>query len=566
MSHGLDINKKESQVVRIPFIDETDFRPGQEGSFTKDRFFLNGYFEPLKNPLTQEIEYHFIKRPGIGRSVNLGGAQTGQRIYNWTKTSQIYVVADSKIYGNNGSTDLGVTITSNFGNGIHIGIAETRPGASPAYLGIAAGDALYLIATDNSVIVMNNVSILTSSVANPTIITTSGNHNLNTGNKIIIRNHVGSTPSINDTIFTITKISNTTFSIPVNVTIAGAGGSIGSIPGLRTNHLVYMNSYWFMNTINSQIFNCSPDDPTTWSTLNTITSLMQIGNGIGLAKQSNYLVHFNETHFQLFIDAANPVGSPLANVEQGMQQMGCIDGNTIAFNENVIYWVSNTRSGGLDVFQLIGTTNLQSIGSPTVKRNLEQAFASSETIYRGFILRYAGHTWYVLQISTGGSINKTWLYDQDLKVWYNWSGTSSDLRWPIVDVTQRTIGSSLPIGIHESDGWTYTIDQGFFQDNGINFPVVAQTNPLTFGIMARKFYDRAELVGDKQTGTANVLLSFTDDDFTTFSATRTLDMTQNRMFTRNLSNSRRRAWKVSYTGATAMRLQALEFTIELDVS
>jgi len=333
MTHGLDIKSKERQTVRIPFIDETDFRPGQEGLLTKDRFFLNGYFEPLKNPLTQEIEFHFVKRPGIGRSINLGSPQTGRRLYNWTKTSQIYVVTNTAIYGDNGQTNLGVTITNGFGNGNHVGIAETRPGASPSYLGVATGDALYLIATDNSVIVMNNVPILTSSVANPTIITTNGNHNLNTGNKIIIRNHVGSTPSINDTIFTITKISNTTFSIPVNVTVGGTGGTIGSIPAFRTNHLVYTDGYWFMNTSTSQIANSAVDDPTTWPVINTITSLMQTGNGIGLARQSNYLIAFNETHFQLFIDAANPVGSPLANVEQGMQQIGCIDGNSIAFNE-----------------------------------------------------------------------------------------------------------------------------------------------------------------------------------------------------------------------------------------
>ena len=93
-----------------------------------------------------------------------------------------------------------------------------------------------------------------------------------------------------------------------------------------------------------------------------------------------------------------------------------------------------------------------------------------------------------------------------------------------------------------------------------------QTNPLTFGTMARKYYNRVELVGDKQSTTANATLQFTDDDFNTFSPTRTYDMSQIRVFTRNLGNARRRAWKFNYTGNTAMRIQALEFTIELDVS
>src|SRR5882762_5050975 len=99
MTHGLDINKKEPQVVRIPFMDETDLRPGQEGSFTKDRFFLNGYFEPLKNPLTSEVEFHFIKRPGTGRQINVGlSTKTGNNFYFWKKTNKPYAAMGTSLF------------------------------------------------------------------------------------------------------------------------------------------------------------------------------------------------------------------------------------------------------------------------------------------------------------------------------------------------------------------------------------------------------------------------------------------------------------------------------------
>ena len=68
-----------------------------------------------------------------------------------------------------------------------------------------------------------NHAIATSSVANPSVITTSLTHGFETGDRIYIHSHVGSTPDITG-FHIITKISTTQFSIPVNVTVGGTGG------------------------------------------------------------------------------------------------------------------------------------------------------------------------------------------------------------------------------------------------------------------------------------------------------------------------------------------------------
>jgi hypothetical protein len=67
-------------------------------------------------------------------------------------------------------------------------------------------------------------TILTSSVANPTVITTPRAHGLVTGMTVRIAGHTGSTPAIDgDRLITVT--GQTTFTIPLNVTVAGAGGT-----------------------------------------------------------------------------------------------------------------------------------------------------------------------------------------------------------------------------------------------------------------------------------------------------------------------------------------------------
>jgi hypothetical protein len=68
------------------------------------------------------------------------------------------------------------------------------------------------------------IPITSNSIANPTVVTTPVPHGLTTGQKILISGNVTSSPSINGA-QTATVISATTFSVPVNVTVGGTGGS-----------------------------------------------------------------------------------------------------------------------------------------------------------------------------------------------------------------------------------------------------------------------------------------------------------------------------------------------------
>jgi hypothetical protein len=75
--------------------------------------------------------------------------------------------------------------------------------------------------TDPSQVV---IPITSNSIANPTVVTTPVAHGLTTGQVILISGVATSDPTINGE-RTVTVISTTTFSVPVNVTVAGTGGS-----------------------------------------------------------------------------------------------------------------------------------------------------------------------------------------------------------------------------------------------------------------------------------------------------------------------------------------------------
>lgn len=68
--------------------------------------------------------------------------------------------------------------------------------------------------------------VVSSSVANPTVITCTGNVPFANGDVVKIVGHTGSTPAI-DGEYTISNVSGATFTIPVNVSVGGSGGSVG---------------------------------------------------------------------------------------------------------------------------------------------------------------------------------------------------------------------------------------------------------------------------------------------------------------------------------------------------
>ena len=69
------------------------------------------------------------------------------------------------------------------------------------------------------------VPITSNSVANPSVVTTTVPHGLTSGDIVLIAGVSTSSPTINGE-RVVTVISPTTFSVPVNVTVGGTGGTL----------------------------------------------------------------------------------------------------------------------------------------------------------------------------------------------------------------------------------------------------------------------------------------------------------------------------------------------------
>lgn len=115
------------------------------------------------------------------------------------------------------------------------------------------------------------IPITSNSIANPSVVTTAVPHGLTTGDIILISGVSTSSPTINGQ-RTVTVISTTTFSVAVNVTVGGTGGTF-----VRANSTGGGVGYQFASdlaTITGFVgkIQHSPDD-STWADLITFANV-----------------------------------------------------------------------------------------------------------------------------------------------------------------------------------------------------------------------------------------------------------------------------------------------------
>lgn len=93
---------------------------------------------------------------------------------------------------------------------------------------------------------INGAYIATIATGSPAPITTANPHGFATGLSVTILGSSGGTPSINGT-HTITVTGATTFTIPVNVTVAGSGGQIVPAAAITAAAAAFPNGFRIEN-------------------------------------------------------------------------------------------------------------------------------------------------------------------------------------------------------------------------------------------------------------------------------------------------------------------------------
>lgn len=517
--------------------------PSQRGaSASYDYSLVNMMVDVVEMPATGQKKIFVKNRPGLTtRSVSANTGE-GRGIFYWeTYTALIHVVGN-KVYFNNSVL---ITLTTSTGS---VGIAEH-----------VDQDALHtLILLDG---VQGYVIYVSATIPGykPIIPTTW---------QASTAYAVGASVSpvtVNGYAYDCTVAGTTASTQPTWPTTVGATVTNGTVTwkcremAFPTPHVpapIFLDGYVFVAKKGTQdIYNCDLNYPFQWSAGNYVTAEMYPDQIVGLSKNNNMIYGVGSQSIQYFYDAANPTGTPLLNNPGTVQQFGSPAPDTIVQTEEDVILVGSTQNGGRTVWKLNGF-KAKDISIPAVCQALD-AEGSAITTANGTCIRTMGQKLYVLILS-----NTTWVYCFDTDMWSMWSGVSGNFRATHSTATGSTDANS--IWIDKSNGKVYTMTNDVYTDDGQAYPCTLVTSKMDFDIINRKLMHRFSLIADiADTAVTSQAfsVSWTDDDYRTFTTPRTLTMNGDLPSLKQLGDFRRRAFKITYTGGAKIRLEGIEVDI-----
>lgn len=294
------------------------------------------------------------------------------------------------------------------------------------------------------------------------------------------------------------------------------------------------------------------DGSTDWDPLDFITAQMTSDSGVYLAKQLVYVVCLKEWSTEFFYDAGNATGSPLAPAMNLRLSYGCASQDSVQSIADVLFWISNNREASNQIV-MVDRAQLSIVSTPEIDRLLRDADLT--TVYSWHI-KIDGHSFYVLTIKNN---NLTLAYDVNQNRWEQWTDVNNNYV-PIVCSTRDQAGHT--ILQHETNGALYYGSTDYLDDNGQLIPITIVTPRWDAGTSRKKQLSMMNFVCDVVPGSL-MSVQVSDDDYTTWSQPRIVDLGMRFPNLPHCGTFRRRSWKFQVNHNLPWRLEAAELQFDI---
>lgn len=323
--------------------------------------------------------------------------------------------------------------------------------------------------------------------------------------------------------------------------------------------IAFLDGVYYNMTASGKLIGSALNDPTTWPALDFVAADFEFGQGVTVTRHLNYILAFYAEGLQVYWDAnAAPNGSGIAlnPVLSASFRTGAYNAACVSEINDVTYFLAHTPLYGRSVQMLNGLT-LQKISDPFVERILNNTTLDLSSVNLwSFGIQISGHSFYILTLA---AINVTLVYDITTGLWSTWSSVVSGIEQSFVGrgyVSQAGADGNFGDFIQDtSTGKPMLMSPTLFSDATGPINVTCVTPNYDWGTLNYKRFAYMQQMADTIADSINI--SFTDDDYQTFSTPRQLSLQSTRKQIRNCGASRRRAWKMTYNGNFPLRLNDL---------
>jgi hypothetical protein len=577
-------------TVRIPLVGVANQR-GIDAQAAivagDDQRFVNCVFSVVKDPITGSGKAYVERRPGWGMAslVASGSVSTGL-----IRTDSIGSVVSA--FGDTNSTIYDSTTSVGAITGRALYFSETIISGT-GYVLIRSSDGTgWYYAEDAKA----QTSYTGDTHTNTTIDGIASTVGMYSGQAIS-----GSGIQAGTRILTVD--SATAITTDTATTATAAGVTITKTPvakildadftttGTAISAFVDMDGFLFYSTSDGYLRNSDLNSLTAYSSTGKIAVQMSPDIPVAVARHKHSILCFGTDSVELFRNAGNAAGSPLARVADAYTKIGAQGQKAIATLEDDIYFASSSRDGDVQIKKLPG---LETVSTPAVDRMLG-TIAVNASIYlaafqlggypyvSAFVLTASESDSMLMQenddsllLETGddillegsasesSSFGRHLVYNAGLKVWSEWDSTIPTFVTGMGSgATNQLIASSR---INNS-GKVYTInpvsDGELYQDDGTTFTMTITLQKVDHGTGRRKRVNSVRLIGDQQEA-GTVTLSYSDDGGESYTTAGTFDLTSAEPRITRLGAYRGgRVYKLEHAYNGPFRGEALEVDYEV---
>jgi hypothetical protein len=340
-----------------------------------------------------------------------------------------------------------------------------------------------------------------------------------------------------------------------NITTADAITQIdqaddGDYPQTNLGCIVGLDGYIFQAQSDGQIWNSDLNSAVAWTATSFLTADTHGGDLEALHKQKDQIIAFSKNRVEFFFNNGNPTGSPLLRIDQNTLGFGIAHKNSLAFSGETAIFVSENSSdgdGGRSVYMISSLGKVTEIASPNLIRFLVAEGATISTC-TAWMERVAGQLIYVLNLDAA---ERTFVYSVDNGMWCEWEAAAGSAKFNGIAATSL---AGVTYVQDVSNGRIYTLSPTVYQDSAANFTVTLQPSRSNFGSPNRKIGSTLDIIGDTTTG--NLAVSTSDDDFTSFSTARNIDMSLASKRLTRMGSFYARSHRFTYADNYAFRAQA----------
>ncbi len=265
-----------------------------------------------------------------------------------------------------------------------------------------------------------------------------------------------------------------------------------------------------------------------------------------------YVISFGSWSTEVFFDAGNPTGSPLAPVQGSKSSYGCASSDSIQRIDDVLFWLSTNQTASVQIVSM-NQLSVTVISTPPIDKLLEGL--NITTIF-SWQLKIDGHSFYVITFKEG---NLTLAYDIVTNLWFQWTDANGNY-FPIVASTYDS--SKRRILQHESNGKLYYAGTSYFSD--VDDPIQTDIYTPVFdgGTRRRKHLGMMTFIADQVEGSV-LQARCTDDDYETWSNFRPVDLSMKKPYLDKCGTFEKRAYNFRHKSNTFFRIQAVEVQYDL---